>query len=59
MSNLFDELQSIYPELTTSDFAPTDGTITLSDDGDGVQYISKWDYSEPIPKGFAVGKPSA
>ena len=59
MSDLFNELQSIYSELTMSDFSPGDGTITLSDDGDGIQYISKWEYSQPIPEGFTLGKPSA
>jgi hypothetical protein len=27
-----------------------DGTIKLNDDGDGVQYISEWNYSKPLPE---------
>jgi hypothetical protein len=46
-----------YPELTQLDFAK--GAIELRDDGDGIQYIAKWDYSKPIPEGLTLGKPSA
>jgi hypothetical protein len=55
--SLFDEIIAVYPELTSQDFEPK-GSIELRDDGDGIQYISKWEYSEPIPDGLTLGKPT-
>lgn len=54
--DLFSEIISVYPELDASSFNRHDGVIRLCDDGDGVQYIAKWDYSKPIPKGLKLGK---
>jgi len=48
-----------YPELTSNDFNPRNGIILLQDDGDGIAYIAKWDYSKPIPEGLTLGKPLA
>lgn len=45
-----------YPELNDEDFLPKRGKINLEDDGDGIQYISKWEYSKPIPEGLKLGK---
>lgn len=45
-----------YPELTDADFMPPQGAITLKDDGDGIQYIAKWEYNKPIPDGLKLGK---
>lgn len=45
-----------YPELEEKDFQPITGKILLSDDGDGIQYVSRWDYEKPIPKGISLGK---
>jgi len=53
---LYDEIISIYPELTVDDFEPRRGQIGLSDDGDGIVYIAKWEYSQPLPEGMKVGK---
>ena len=53
---MFDLIVEVYSELTSADFHPITGSILLADDGDGVQYISKWEYSKPIPKGMKVGK---
>jgi hypothetical protein len=53
---LYDEIISIYSELAIDDFEPRNGKIGLSDDGDGIAYISKWDYSKPIPDGLKLGK---
>ena len=54
---LYDEIISVYPELTVTpekdEFAF--GSIELCDDGDGVQYIGKWEYSKPIPAGLKIG----
>jgi hypothetical protein len=54
--DLFTQITTAYPELTDADFHPMTGTILLQDDGDGVQYISKWEYSQPLPEGMKVGK---
>jgi hypothetical protein len=45
-----------YPELTSKDFNPIDGSILLADDGDGIVYLQKWEYSKSIPSGLKVGK---
>ena len=34
-----------YPELTDEDFDPIRGKIKLRDDGDGIQYLAKWQYA--------------
>lgn len=49
-------ITTAYPELSYADFEPTSGSILLQDDGDGVQYIGKWEYSKPIPDGLKLGK---
>jgi hypothetical protein len=54
--DLFNQILETYPELTVMDFDPDSGSILLKDDGDGVQYISKWNYSKPIPEGMKLGK---
>jgi hypothetical protein len=56
---LYEKIIEIYPELeNSSEFYS--GTITLRNDTDGIgDYIEKWEYSEPIPKGLTLGKPSA
>lgn len=48
------KLEEIYPELVDYDFAF--GAIKLVDDGDGIQYIAKWEYNKPLPEGFKLGK---
>jgi hypothetical protein len=54
--DLFTQITNVYAELTDADFQPKTGNILLQDDGDGVQYIAKWEYSKPIPKGLKLGK---
>jgi hypothetical protein len=56
MNDLFDVITEAYPELTDVDFAPLTGKISLRDDGDGISYIAKWEYSKPIPTGMKLGK---
>ena len=57
--DLYEKITITYPELTQADFMPN-GSITLQDDSDGIgAYISKWEYSKPIPKGMKLGKPKA
>jgi hypothetical protein len=52
------QIIAVYPELTIKDgFDPfNNGEIQLQDDGDGIQYIAKWEYSKPLPDGMKVGK---
>lgn len=58
--SLYDQIIEAYPELTSKDFLPTDGVISLQNDSDGIgDYIAKWEYSEPIPDGLTLGKPTA
>ena len=52
------QIKNAYPEITDEDFSPFDGSILLKDDGDGIVYIAKWEYSKPIPEGLTLGKPS-
>ena len=54
--DLFTQITTAYPELTDADFMPHTGSILLRDDGDGIQYIAKWEYSKPIPAGLKLGK---
>lgn len=54
--DLFTQIVQTYPELTSLDFNPKIGSILLRDDGDGIQYIAKWEYSKPIPEGLKLGK---
>jgi hypothetical protein len=53
---MYELIIETYPELTSADFNPVGGSILLADDGDGVVYLSKWEYSKPIPAGLKVGK---
>ena len=54
--DLFTQITQSYPELTDADFYPENGSILLKDDGDGIQYIAKWEYKKPIPDGLKLGK---
>jgi len=56
--DFYSQIIAVYPELTDEDFGLR-GCIRLQDDGDGIQYIAKWEYSQPIPEGLTLGKPSA
>ena len=57
--DLYSEIIAVYPELTitteSNEFF-VGKSIELKDDGDGIQYISKWEYSKPLPDGMKVGK---
>jgi hypothetical protein len=55
VADLFIYITETYPELTDKDF-DVKGTIQLNDDGDGIQYIAKWEYAKPMPKGLKLGK---
>lgn len=52
-------IRETYPDITDADFMPGLGSILLKDDGDGIQYIAKWEYSKPLPDGLTLGKPTA
>jgi hypothetical protein len=56
--NLYEKIIAEYPELENSNIFVNQ--IILQNDSDGVgDYIAKWDYSQPIPEGLTLGKPSA
>lgn len=52
--DLYSKIVEVYPELSSKEFI--NQTILLCDDGDGIQYLAKWDYDKPIPKGLKLGK---
>jgi hypothetical protein len=52
--DLSTQIRESYPELQDGEFI--NGSIELRDDGDGVAYIYKWEYSKPIPNGLKLGK---
>jgi hypothetical protein len=54
--DFYTQITAAYPELNDEDFDPKSGLIHLNDDGDGIQYISRWEYPHPIPKGLKLGK---
>ena len=56
--DLIDKIIAAYPELaiTPEHDEFMNGSIELRDDGDGIAYISKWEYSKPIPAGLKLGK---
>jgi hypothetical protein len=56
---LWEKIIDAYPEINPTDWFQELG-IYLQDDRDGVgAYIAKWEYSQPIPEGLTLGKPSA
>jgi hypothetical protein len=52
---MYETIKAVYPELTDADFL-IGGSIQLVDEGDGIVYIAKWEYSQPLPEGMKVGK---
>lgn len=56
--DLYYRIIEFYPEIEINEFS-INGSIKLQDDGDGIQYIAKWEYSKPIPDGLSLGKPTA
>jgi len=57
MSDLYSIIKEEYPEINDKEFVQ--GCVRLQDDGDGIQYIAKWEYKKPLPEGLILGKPSA
>jgi hypothetical protein len=55
--DLYTKIKEVYPEIEDAEFMF--GNVELRDDGDGIVYIRKWEYSKPLPKGLKLGKPSA
>jgi hypothetical protein len=52
---LDEKIVAFYPEISLTDTFEKLG-IFLKDDGDGIVYIEKWEYSKPIPDGLKLGK---
>jgi len=56
---LWEKIIEAYPEIDPTESFDELG-ILLKDDSDGVgAYIARWQYSQPIPEGLTLGKPSA
>lgn len=53
---LWEKIIEALPELNPTDDFRKLG-IHLKDDGDGIDYIEKWEYNKPLPDGFVLGKP--
>lgn len=53
--SLWEKICEIFPELSSTDDFEKLG-IFLKDDGDGIVYIRKWEYSKPLPQGLKIGK---
>ena len=54
--SLWKKITDIYPELTDDNFG-YNKEIHLQNDADGQgDYITKWEYSKPIPDGLKLGK---
>ena len=55
---LLQKILTTYPEL--NGLVLFENGIELQDDADGIgAYIREWSFSEPVPKGLKLGKPSA
>jgi hypothetical protein len=55
--SMFDTIIANYPELENNlDEFNGLGSIVLRDDGDGIQYVARWEYSKPLPDGLKLGK---
>lgn len=52
---LWEKIINALPEIKATD-PFIDLGIVIKDDGDGIQYIAKWEYSKPIPDGLFLGK---
>ena len=52
---MIDAIISIYPELEGMDLQLYGVYLRDDSDGDGV-YITKWEYSKPLPDGLKIGK---
>ena len=56
---LWEKIIAAYPQINPTDNFLQLG-IYLQDDSDGVgAYIREWNYSQPIPDGLTLGKPTA
>jgi hypothetical protein len=53
--NLWEKIIQAYPEIQATDNFMDLG-IFLKCEGDGIEYIAKWDYYKPIPEGLSLGK---
>lgn len=54
--SLVAEIRMVYPELDSWDFVGPEKKIVVVDEGDGNEYIAKWDYDKAIPEGMKLGK---
>jgi len=53
---LYEKIIAAFPELANNPDLDRLGIVIQNDsDGEG-DYIAKWEYEKPLPKGFKVGK---
>jgi hypothetical protein len=55
---IWEKIIEAYPELTKDSDLQQVG-IFLKDDGDGIDYVEKWEYVKPLPNGLKLGKPTS
>jgi hypothetical protein len=54
---LYETIVAAYPEIAGDGKIGPFGPIILQNDSDEAgDYIAKWDYVKPLPKGLKVGK---
>jgi hypothetical protein len=56
---LWQQIIEAYPEIKPTDDFQKLGIYLQDDSDEKGAYIAKWDYSEPIPDGLTLGKPTA
>jgi hypothetical protein len=55
---IYETIIKTYPELE-GDTRVFQTEIIIQNDSDGLgEYLAKWDYPKPLPKGLKVGKPT-
>ena len=55
---LYETIIQAYPDLE-GNHRVFQTEIIIQNDSDGTaDFVAKWDYSKPIPKGLKVGKPA-
>jgi hypothetical protein len=55
---LWEKIVEALPEIKATDDFRKLG-IYLKDDGDGIEYVEKWEYTDPLPSRIVLGKPSS
>jgi hypothetical protein len=55
--SVYETIITAYPELIENESIFSKDKIVIQDDSDGLgEYLVKWEYSKPLPKGLKLGK---